>query len=144
MLLETIRTQSLEARRAKESVRATLLVTLYAEAARVGKDDGNRGTTDAEVQDVVRKFLKGVRESLDVLKDEQARTLALTEKAILEEFLPRNVAGAELRSVIEGIVSGLPERSPKAMGAVMKALREQLAGAYDGNEASTLVKQVLA
>lgn len=144
MLLDSIRTASLEARRAKATTRASLLVTLYAEAARVGKDAGNRESTDDEVVKVVRKFLKGVDESLSLLTVEAARQKALDEKAILEEFLPRIVAGAELEQAIGAIVALLPERGPKQMGAVMKTLKEQLAGAYDGNEASALVKKALA
>lgn len=144
MLLESIRTASLEARRAKDTDRASLLVTLYAEAARVGKDAGNRESTDDEVLKVVRKFLKGVDESLAVLTVEAARARALAEKAILETFLPRAVTGDELEGVIQSIVATLPERTARQMGVVMKALKEQLAGAYDGNEASVLVKKALA
>lgn len=144
MLLESIRLQSLEARRAKDTLRATLLVTLFAEAARVGKDAGNRETTDEETQKVVRKFLKGVDESLAVLKDESARATAQAEKAILEGLLPQKVAGAELRAVVEELVAALPEKGSKQMGAVMKALKERLAGAYDGAEATVLVKAALA
>lgn len=144
MLIEQIREQSLQARRAKDTVRATLLVTLYAEAARVGKDAGNRDTTDEEAQRVVRKFLKGVEESLAVLKDEPARQVALAEKAILESLLPQRVTGEQLQAVVQDIVAALPEKSPKQMGAVMRTLKERLAGAYDGAEATTLVKQALA
>lgn len=144
MLLESLRTASLEARRAKDTDRASLLVTLYAEAARVGKDAGNRESTDDEVLKVVRKFLKGVDESLAVLTVDAARARALAEKAILEGFLPRAVTGAELEGVIQSIVATLSERSARQMGVVMKSLKEQLAGAYDGNEASALVKKALA
>lgn len=144
MLIEQIREQSLQARRAKDTVRATLLVTLYAEAARVGKDAGNRDTTDEEAQRVVRKFLKGVEESLAVLKDETARQVALAEKAILESLLPQRVTGEQLQAVVQDIVATLPEKSPKQMGAVMRTLKERLAGSYDGAEATTLVKQALA
>ncbi len=144
MLLESIRSASLEARRAKDAERAALLVTLYAESARVGKDAGNRESTDDEVVKVVRKFLKGVEESLSVLTVEEARARALREKEILESFLPRSVTGDELARVVDTLVEELPERTPKMMGAVMKALKDRLAGAYDGNEASALVKKALA
>jgi uncharacterized protein YqeY len=144
MLLETIRLQSVEARRAKDSVRATLLVTLFAEAARVGKDAGNRETTDEETQKVVRKFLKGVDESLAVLKDEAARALALAEKSILESFLPQRITGAPLQAVVAEIVASLPDKSAKQMGLVMRSLKERLSGAYDGAEATALVKTALA
>lgn len=144
MLLEKIRQASVEARFQKNTVAAALLVTLYAEAARVGKDNGNRETTDAETQAVVRKFLKGLNETLAVIKDGEAREVALAEKGILEGFLPRQVAGDELKAVVHELVAGLPERTPKSLGAVMSQLKARLGGAYDGAEATALVKQALA
>ncbi len=144
MLLDKIQAASLEARKAKQTEKASLLVTLYAEAARIGKDAGNRGTTDDEVVKVVRKFIKGIDESLAVLPEGEARNRALREKAELEVFLPMMVAGDELKAFIADIVAALPDKSPKAMGAVMKALKDKLAGAYDGTEASSLVKAALA
>lgn len=144
MLLQKIRDESLEARRARNTEKASLLVTLYAEAARVGKDAGNRDSTDDEVVKVVRKFIKGLDESLAVLTDETARARALAEKSVLSTFLPTMLAGQELKAAIDAIVAELTEKTPKQMGLVMKALKERYAGAYDGNEASALVKAALA
>ncbi len=144
MLLESIQAASLEARKSKLTERASLLVTLYAEAARVGKDAGNRASTDDEVLKVVRKFVKGVDESLAVLPEGEARDKALREKAVLEEFVPRLTTGEALAAVVADIVAQLPERSAKQMGAVMTALKARLGGAYDGKEASALVKTALA
>ncbi len=144
MLLESIQAASLEARKSKLTERASLLVTLYAEAARVGKDAGNRVSTDDEVLKVVRKFVKGVDESLAVLPEGEARDKALREKAVLEEFVPRLTTGEALAAVVADIVAQLPERSAKQMGAVMGALKTKLGGAYDGKEASALVKAALA
>jgi uncharacterized protein len=144
MLLEKIQAASLEARKSKDAEKAATLVTLYAEAARIGKDAGNRLTTDEETIRVVRKFLKGVDETLPLLTQPEAIERAKREKSVLEAFLPTMVAGAELQAVIADIVSTLAEKSPKQMGAVMGALKKRLAGSYDGNEASALVKAALA
>ena len=144
MLLEKIKEQALAARKAKDSLRATLLVTLGAEAAREGKDKGNREPTDAEVVEVVRKFLKGVRDTLTLLPEGVAKSQAQQEEAILLEFLPTQVTGDALRAHVQELVNALPEKSPKAMGAVMGALRSRLAGNYDGKEAKELVQQALS
>ena len=122
MLLEKIQAASLEARKSKDAEKAATLVTLYAEAARIGKDAGNRPTTDEETVRVVRKFLKGVDETLPLLTQPEAIERAKREKSILEAFLPTMVTGAELQAVIADIVASLAEKSPKQMGAVMGAL----------------------
>lgn len=144
MLLEQLQEQALAARKAKDSVRATLLVTLSAEAARPGKDDGNRVSTDEEVRAVVRKFLKGVSDTLAVVPPGAAYDLACAERTILQEFLPQQVSGAALEQVVLELVAALPEKSPKAMGSVMGQLKARLAGAYDGKEAKDLVQKALA
>ena len=140
MLLDRIQAASLEARKAKNAETAALLTTLYAESARIGKDAGNRLTTDEETARVVRKFLKGVDESLSLITHEESIAKAKREKATLETFLPQMVTGDALVAAIRGLVAKLPEKTPRHMGAVMKGLKELLAGAYDGNEASALVK----
>lgn len=146
MLIEKIQADSLEARKAGETEQARLLVTLYAEAVRVGKDDGNRATTDEEVQTVIRKFLKNIRDTLTVLPADraEARRVAEWEKTVLEAYLPRQAGETELRAYIAEVVATLPVKSSKQMGTVMGALKQKFDGNYDGSLASTLVKAALA
>lgn len=144
MLIQKIREDSLAARKARETDKATILVTLFAEAARPGKDAGNRDSTDEETVKVVRKFIKGVEDSLAVLKDPVAVAKAQAEKDILSAYLPTQLTGDALKAAIADIVQKLPEKNAKAMGQVMNGLRTLYAGAYDGVEASKLVKEALA
>lgn len=142
-LLDVINQDRTMARKEQDSFKATLLTTLYSEAARVGKDDGNRVSTDEEVTKTIRKFLKGITETLAVLPKEDARTVELEmEKKILESYLPAQVTGDALKSLVVSIVATLAEKSPKQMGAVMAKLKETGA-VYDGKEASALVKEAL-
>lgn len=144
MLLKTIQADSLAARRARDTVRATLLTTLYSEAAMVGKNDGNRDSTDDEVIKVIRKFVKGIDESLAVKTEGPAAEALRTEKALLEAYLPVQVTEADVEAAAHGIVASLEQRGPKAMGAVMKALKDRFGAALDGQVASAVVKRVLA
>lgn len=145
-LLNQIKTDSLNARKAKDGIKATLLTTLYSEAANVGKNDGNRETSDAEVVAVVKKFLKGVNETLDALKyssNDQVKT-ACIEKEILESYMPVQLTELDLQKIVGTMAQALPERSPKQMGVLMKQLKEQYEGRYDGALASKVIKAVLA
>ena len=65
------------------------------------------------------------------------------ELAILAGYLPRALSEAELRASIEAIVAELPDRSPKAMGQVMAALKERHGDALDSRAASALVRSAL-
>lgn len=143
MLLEKIQQDSLVARKARDGVRAKLLTTLYSEAAMVGKNDGNRVSTDEEVVKVVRKFLKGAEDTLAVITDEAQRAALTVEKGVLEGYMPNVASEADIAAATRDIIAGLAEKSPKAMGEVMKQLKQRFGAALDGNVASKVVKAQL-
>lgn len=143
MLLDIMKADSLAARKARETERATTLVTLYAEAARVGKDVDNRDSTDAEVVQVVRKFIKGLDDSLAVLTQPDAIARAQRERAIVEGYLPAQIKGEALTAVLRELLKTVPNPTIRSLGAVMTALKATHGGAYDGVEATKLVKELL-
>lgn len=143
-LMDQIKADQVSARKQKMTAVASLLTTLIGEAEMVGKNAGNRAPTDAEVQAVIKKFIKNLDETIAVLGDADPRTLAaLGEKSTLEKYLPQQMTEAELRMAIEAIVAGLQGSgtdNPK-MGDVMKFLKLRFDGRYDGKLASTLIKE---
>ena len=144
MLIHKIREDSLAARKARETDKATLLVTLFAEASRAGKDDGNRDSTDEEAMKTVRKFIDGIDTSLAVLTYTALVAKAQAEKNLLLTYLPAQLSGDALRAVINEIVGTLKEKNAKAMGQVMGILRKQYAGTFNGDEAGKLAREALA
>lgn len=146
-LLQQIQADSLAARKNRETDKATLLVTLYSEAANVGKNSGNRLTTDTETVAVIKKFLKGIEETIEVTKSDQTSNryqIALDEKVILEKYLPKQLTSDELRVIITAYVETLPDKSPKQIGVVSKFLKENYSGQYDGSVGASIIKERLA
>lgn len=143
MLLQKIKDDSLVARKAKEAQRATILVTLYAEAARVGKDAGNRDSTDEEVLKVVRKFVKGLDESLAVIKDAQAIAAARFELEVLKAYLPKQLTLEELKEAVARTVAALPVANIKAFGSAMADLKAKHGATFDAAQASEMLKRAL-
>ena len=145
MLLEKLQAAALAARKNQNAVAASLLTTLYAEAARVGKDQGNRVSTDDEVVAVVKKFSKNIDETLAALPATDSRVAQLSiEKELLAAYLPTQLDEAGLKALIDELVAGLAEKSPKQMGAIMAGLKARAGGQCDGAMASRLVKAALA
>ena len=144
-LLEKIKQDNIAARKAKNPVKSALLTTLVSEISNVGKNDGNRETTEPESIAVVKKFIKGVDETLKALEfSSNSRVLvAIEEKKILESYLPTQLSEIELTAVVDQIISTLADRSPKQMGVVMKRLKEMHDGRYDGKIASGIIKSRL-
>ena len=143
-LMAQLKKDSLIARKAADSVRATLLSTLIGEAEMVGKNAGNRESSDDEVQQTIRKFLKNNQEALAVIKDEGRLAILRTESDILGSYLPAMASEAEVKAFIAEIVASLTDRSPKSMGVVMGALKAKYGTNFDAKQANGWVKEALA
>lgn len=147
-LLNKIKDDSLTARKARETVKGLFLTTLFAEAAKVGKDAGSRESTDEEVLDVIRKFIKNTNDTVAALAGAEgekvaARDQLLAELVLLKGYLPSQASEDEVKAVIAEAVKCLAEVSPKQMGVVMGALTAKFAGNFDKKAASNWVKAAL-
>ena len=141
-----IKADQLAARKAKDGLKATLLTTLIGELTAIGKNDGNREVTDADVVKLVKKFLDGVNETIDLLAktDEldggAVRFFSLMqEKSFLTVYMPQQMDEAKLTEVLCELVT---ESGPN-LGKLMGLLKARYAGQYDGSMASTIAKKVL-
>ena len=143
-LLAQLKKDSLLARKAADRVRGTLLSTLIGEAEMVGKNAGNRESTDEEVQQTIRKFLKNNQEALGVIKDAERRALLEQESVILTAYLPPLASDAEVKAFIAASVATLAEPGPKQMGVVMGALKAKYGNDFDARQASTWIKDALS
>ena len=142
-LFETLKADSLAARKARNEVDSSLLITLLGEAGAPGKNDGNRMSTDAEVLKVIQKFLNGVDEMLAVRPDDARYQ---RERVILAAYLPTRLEGVKLDEAIARAIreSGLESPTAKDLGAIMKKLAELFPGAYDGKNASAKIRTSLS
>lgn len=141
-LLNDIKLAQLRARKEKNSlvspVVASILTTLIGEAEMVGKNAGNRETTDEEVQKVIVKFIKGIDEVLPHLEAESEQWCKyMAERAVLSMYLPKQLTKEDLKSII---ISKFPEKV--STGEVMKFLKENYNNQYDGKVASSLISEV--
>lgn len=139
MLIDQIKADRLAALKSRDELKKNLLGTLVAAATKDSKVPD-----DAAVAKALRSFLKALEETIGLLEGkglDAAQQRA--ETAILLGYLPQPLSEAALRSSIDEIVAGLPERSPKAIGQVMAALKERHGEALDSRAASALVRAAL-
>lgn len=135
-MIRTIKDDIQKAKVSGEKQKADVLSTLYAEAYRVGKDKGNRDSTNEEVVGVVKKFIKNLEETLSYLKQDDERYIKyVNEIEILNQYLPEQFTDDDILFIISG--SGA-----KNLGEAMKYLRDNHAGQFDGKQASTTLKKV--
>lgn len=144
-LLQTIKDAQLQARKNRQADAAASLTTLIGEASSIGKNDGNRETTDAEIVTVVKKFIKNINETLAALPPTDARVQAFSaEKVLYEGFLPTQISNDQLKVIIVQLTDELNAHTIRDMGKVMKALKDRYDGQYDGAAASGLIKAALS
>lgn len=147
-LLETLQKDQLQSRKDRDAIKTSLLTTLFSEAVNVGKNQGNRASTDEEVIAVIKKFVKGSKENIEIYTKTgktEALALATQELDILQTYLPKSVSEEVLIGRIHSIMFdlNLPKESA-SLGKVIKALKTEFGSTLDGALASKLVKEVLA
>lgn len=144
MLIDKIKIDRLAARRAGDTALAQLLTTFYSEAAMVGKNDGNRDSTDREVQAVAKKFIKNSTEVLDNVASHDVRALAaIYEIDTLKTFLPPQLSDEEVAVAVGAIIQARGLSTMKDLGIVMKELKSAFDGQYDGKVAKEAAQELL-
>jgi len=122
-----------------------LLTTLYSEASMIGKNLGNRESTDQEVLQVIEKFIKGANEIQTILlKNNKDASNVDNEIKVLSKYLPQKMSREELESVVRDIIDALKDiNSEVQIGKVMSVLKNSYGGTYDGKIASEIVRKEL-
>lgn len=150
-LIDSIKLSSLTARKQRDAKKAALLSTLLADAQMVGKNNGNRESTDGEVTAVIKKMINNTNETINILNKSETETGVdsgqiadlLAEVSILSIFLPPQLTVTGLTNVLSNLIAINNATSIKDMGRIMKLLKEQYDGQYDGTEASKIIKGLL-
>lgn len=136
MITNKIKDLLLEARKAKKTAEITFYSTLLGELVAIGKNNGNRDTTDDEAVRHIKKWVSNIDETIRV-RGEGVCTELLYEKKLCEQFLPTSLTEEQLRSIIADLKAVNPQQ-----GEVMKALKAQYPNQYDGKLASAIFKEL--
>ena len=120
-----------------ETVRGLMSAVQY-EVLQKRVDDLN----DSGYAEVLQREIKKRREALEFAEKGDRPDMVTrnkTEIAVIQEFLPKQLSGAE----IEKIVADIKQKNPQAnMGLVMKTLKEKHSGQYDAKLASEIAKKI--
>jgi uncharacterized protein len=110
------------------------------------RTSANAPDDDVLVAEVLAKMAKQRRESIDMYVTGNRPELADAERAelaVIESFLPQQMAAGEAEAAVRALVAELGASGPKDMGKVMAALKDRFAGQIDMSRASLMVKQAL-
>lgn len=102
--------------------------------------------SEQDILALLQKMVKSREESRDIYakagRDELARQEA-EEIAIIQEFLPRQMAEADVAAAIDAAIAETGAASIKDMGKVVAALKAKFTGQMDFAKASMVVKAKL-
>lgn len=138
-LYEKIKNDLKIARLTGNAVKVSLFSVLLGEVQNSsGKmnEDGTKVYSDSDVVSIVKKHIKTGQENLalDGVKDE-IRQIWEKDISILEEYLPVQLTEFEIRSIMETVEGN-------TMGQLMKHMKENYSGLYDGKVAARIGKEI--
>jgi len=134
MLLNDIRKDMLLAKKEKDALKANLLSSLYSEiftASKSGKE-----MTEADSVRIVKKFIKNIDETLALDIPESSRQKYQAEKAILENYLPKQLTEEEIDKTVSELLS-----QGKQMKDIMAHFKENFPGRYDGKIVNETIRK---
>lgn len=136
-ILSTLRTEALALRKTKNPIASSIMFTI-SEIEKVGKNNGNRETTDDEAIRVIQKLIATIDENLKLnLTDKQKDGLTF-ERTILHSVLPQMASDEEIISFLK---AEFPVTPPNK-GPIMKGLKIKFGSLVDMKRASDLSTQL--
>lgn len=134
MNYDTLKEEIKDAMRNKDKARLAILRQVHGELKNIEVNE-RRDIEDEDVDAMLKRVIKQTKETLDgsiKAANNQERTDTLTEQvAILESYLPKQVSGEELSTLIDKVLEATGATSKKDMGRVMGALTKETGGNFD-------------
>ena len=129
-LFEQLKADRVTARKAKDAISISILTTLVGELEGIAKRSGNE-ITDNSVIDICKKFIDNNLITLGFQVTTESADELMRENVVLSRYIPKQLTADELRSIIAA--SGISNK-----GLIMKHLKANYNGQYDGTVASKL------
>lgn len=136
-VIEKLKKESMRLRKERNPIAASISFAI-SEIEKIGKNSGNRATTEDEAIRVIQKQIATIEETLKLDLDDGRRVAFNYEKNILSKVLPQMATEDE---VIEFLKSQYSNDVPKK-GEIMRALREEFGSLVDMKRAGVIVSEL--
>lgn len=126
-----------------ETLRVIKSALLYEEVSLNSRDIG---ISDEQAQKVLAREAKKRAEAAELYAkagEEERAQAELTEKAVIDNYLPAQLSEADVRAVVNEELSKLDSPGLSNMGQVIGAARGRLGAQADGSLIARLVKEAL-
>ena len=143
---EKLKTDLITAMKAKEQSRVDCIRFINAAIKKV-EVDTRKDLDDSAVTGILMNLAKQRRDSIDQFRKGGREDLATKEEAelkLIQGYLPQQMSGEELESLVGSVIAETGAKGMKDMGAVMKAVMAKAAGKAEGGAISEMVKKKLS
>ena len=136
---DQIRRAALQMRKERDPL-AGKLVFAISEIEKVGKNDGNRATTEDEAIKTIQKIIATIDQNQKLVDAGSAAAEDLArERQTLESFLPQMASDAEVRDLLLTVIG---DEKPKNKGIAMKVIRDEYGARVDMRRAGEIVTEL--
>ena len=150
-LLEQLRTDLNTAMKDRDQLK-TSTIRMVLSAVQVASVAGDEAAelTDAEITAVLRSEAKRRNEAAELYENAGRTEQAASERnelAVIEAYLPAAMDDATLQGIVDEEIAVAREagaEGPKAMGQVVKAVKDRVGDGADGGRIAGVVKASLA
>lgn len=142
MLLQKIKSELDNARKSRSNTLA-FLTLVYSNCLLVAKEKNHKDITDEDVISILKKMKKSSKETKGQAETYFRSSIVdecKTELEILDKFLPKQLTEEVLQNIIKDFIF---KNSNVNIGSIMKYLKENYSGQYDGKIASMIAKDLL-
>lgn len=134
MIVDELKKENIRLRKAKDPA-ASFSTFVLAEVKKIGKNKGNRATTDEEAIQAMKKMLATSDANYEMTNDGPTHYL---ESHFLKQFLPKMASAGEIRGYLDMAFKG----TKPSKGEVMKGLKQYFGGGVDMKLASEIAQEL--
>ena len=105
-----------------------------------------RELNDEEIRSQISSLVRKGKDAIKGFKEGGREDLAHKEEKELQifyEYLPKQLATEEIKSILQEVISELSADSPRDLGKVMKTAMARMAGQAQGKEVNEIARQLL-
>lgn len=138
-IIEKLKQERIEARKNKDNALSSFFAFVISEVEKIGKDAGNRLTTEDESVRVIEKTIGNIEQNMVVTSDVIKNELAM-QISILKKYIPEKVSEDVVRQFIVDLYKNNPDINK---GIFMKELKGKFGSSVDMKVAGSIVDEVL-
>lgn len=140
-IIEKLKSESMRLRKERNPIAASITFAL-SEIEKVGKNNGNRQTTEDEAIKVVQKLIVTIDGNIKLATDDGRKIAFNYEKQILSSVLPQMASEEEISVYLDNYMTTRTKmgETPKK-GEIMKAIRDQFGAKVDMKRSGEMVTE---